>query len=84
MKNITFLLPSHGRRPTGGYKVVYEYANRLSANGYTVNIVYPATIFFLKQSFRKKIKCIIKKQSALLNFENSSIIIGQDDKSNSC
>ena len=60
MKNITFLLPSHGRRPTGGYKVVYEYANRLSANGYTVNIVYPATIFFLKQSFRKKIKCIIK------------------------
>ena len=32
----------------------------------------------------RKLKCIIKKQSALLNFENTSIIIGQDDKSNSC
>ena len=32
----------------------------------------------------RKLKCIIKKQSALLNFENSSIIIGQDDKSNIC
>ncbi len=29
MKHVIFLLPGHGRIPCGGFKVVYEYANRL-------------------------------------------------------
>lgn len=40
-KIITFLLPCEGSVPSGGFKVVYEYANRLVADGYKVNIMYP-------------------------------------------
>lgn len=41
-RRITFLLPGIANRPIGGYKVVYEYANRLVADGCTVNVIYPA------------------------------------------
>lgn len=60
MDTITFLLPGHGRRPIGGYKVVYEYANRLVNDGYHVNIIYPASIFYRNKQTSKKIKYIIK------------------------
>lgn len=40
--NITFVLPFSGRRPGGGIKVVYAYANNLVARGHHVNIVHPA------------------------------------------
>jgi glycosyltransferase involved in cell wall biosynthesis len=40
MRSITFLFPRTGEIPIGGFKVVYEYANRLARNGYSVNIVY--------------------------------------------
>ena len=42
-KIITFILPRTGETPIGGFKVVYEYANRLVEDGYTVNIVYGIT-----------------------------------------
>jgi glycosyltransferase involved in cell wall biosynthesis len=38
---IAFLLPVRSTRPTGGYKVVYEYANRLTRDGHTVAVVHP-------------------------------------------
>ncbi|HSS32215.1 MAG TPA: glycosyltransferase family 4 protein [Solirubrobacterales bacterium] len=38
---IAFLLPGQGVRPTGGYKVVYEYANRLTRDGHEVSVVHP-------------------------------------------
>lgn len=38
---IAFLLPGQGVRPTGGYKVVYEYANRLTRDGHDVSVVHP-------------------------------------------
>ncbi|MGZ4869659.1 MAG: glycosyltransferase family 4 protein [Halobacteriota archaeon] len=37
---ITFVLPGYCDRPIGGYKVVYEYANRLVRNGHKATIVY--------------------------------------------
>lgn len=37
---ITFCLPELFRKPIGGYKIVYEYANRLSKRGYDVSIVF--------------------------------------------
>lgn len=37
---VTFLLPHAANKPVGGYKVVYEYANRLAEQGYQINIVY--------------------------------------------
>jgi glycosyltransferase involved in cell wall biosynthesis len=41
---ITFLLPGTGHLPTGGGKVVYEYANHLSRRGHRVTLVHPALV----------------------------------------
>lgn len=38
---IAFFLPSRENGPVGGYKVVYEYANRFAEAGYDVSIIYP-------------------------------------------
>ncbi len=38
---IIFFLPSRDKYPIGGYKIVYEYANRFAAEGYPVSILYP-------------------------------------------
>jgi glycosyltransferase involved in cell wall biosynthesis len=60
MKCITILLPGLGIGPSGGTKVVYEYANRLVADGYGVNIVFPATLLFGEQNFYHKMKSIAR------------------------
>lgn len=36
---ITFLLPGYAPNPIGGYKVVYEYANYLAAQGHAVKLI---------------------------------------------
>lgn len=41
---ITFLLPGSGHLPTGGGKVVYEYANHLSRRGHRVTLIHPALV----------------------------------------
>jgi glycosyltransferase involved in cell wall biosynthesis len=41
---ITFVLPGWAKSPVGGFKIVYEYANRLSARDYQVCIVHPLSI----------------------------------------
>ncbi|MCI9843866.1 glycosyltransferase family 4 protein [Flavobacterium pectinovorum] len=51
MKKIVFLLPGHGKKPIGGHKVVYEYANRFFNCGYEVSIIYGASCLFNKMSF---------------------------------
>jgi L-malate glycosyltransferase len=38
---ITFLLPGRSLKPAGGYKVVYEHANRLVQRGHQVSVVHP-------------------------------------------
>jgi glycosyltransferase involved in cell wall biosynthesis len=38
---IVFLLPGRSPRPAGGFKVVYEYANRLAARGHELAVVHP-------------------------------------------
>ncbi len=37
---VSFLLPGPGREPIGGFKVAYEYANRLAARGHEVALVH--------------------------------------------
>ncbi len=37
---ITFVLPGISVAPSGGFKIVYEYANRLSARGHLITILY--------------------------------------------
>jgi glycosyltransferase involved in cell wall biosynthesis len=39
---VTFVLPGSGHLPVGGFKVVYEYANRLAARGHRVSVVHVA------------------------------------------
>jgi glycosyltransferase involved in cell wall biosynthesis len=37
---ITFVLPAYARAPVGGFKVVYEYANRLTRRGHRVTVLH--------------------------------------------
>ena len=60
MTSITFLLPTPPIHPSGGYKVVYEYANRLSKDGFNVKIAYAGTILFNERNFIGKCKSLIK------------------------
>lgn len=48
-KTITFIFPHPAAEPVGGYKVVFEYANRLAADGHKVNIVYSGSLFWSKK-----------------------------------
>ncbi|HWN72720.1 MAG TPA: hypothetical protein VNN15_02810, partial [Solirubrobacterales bacterium] len=38
---IVFVLPARSAAPVGGFKVVYEYANRLVERGHEVALVHP-------------------------------------------
>lgn len=49
MSIITFLFPHPTSEPAGGYKVVYEYANRLAKDGHKVNVVYSGSLFWKKK-----------------------------------
>lgn len=69
MTIITFIFPSPGINPTGGYKVVYEYANCLVKDGYRVNIVYAGSIFWAKKTlFYKVTNCIRYVQRLIKGF----------------
>ena len=59
-KRIVFLFPHPTAGPTGGYKVVYEYANRLAADGYQVGIVYSGSIYWNRKSLFHKMTCCIR------------------------
>ncbi|KGF36655.1 glycosyltransferase family 4 protein [Hoylesella buccalis] len=48
-KKIVFLMPREASWPSGGLKVVLEYANRLSQRGNNVKLVYP--MFRINESF---------------------------------
>ncbi|AXH00327.1 glycosyltransferase family 1 protein (plasmid) [Deinococcus wulumuqiensis] len=55
MFDFTFVLPGAGVEPVGGFKIVYEYANRLSLLGYKVSVVHSPNIeFSLKPSSIKR------------------------------
>lgn len=60
MKRICILFPGLGSVPIGGYKVLYEYANRFAHDGYEVTIVHPGATFFRKQTWKKKIRSLLR------------------------
>jgi L-malate glycosyltransferase len=43
---VNFLLPCYAWGPSGGFKVVYEYANRLVARGHQVTVIHPRRLKF--------------------------------------
>lgn len=45
MVHITFILPGRGIKPVGGFKIIYEYANRLSALGMRITLVHTAWLY---------------------------------------
>jgi glycosyltransferase involved in cell wall biosynthesis len=54
---ITFVLPGWSiRKPIGGFKVVYEYANRLTERGHTVNVVHPLLLSHGGMRLKEKAK----------------------------
>lgn len=55
-KTVTFLMPSIQIKPSGGYKIVYEYANRLAKDNYSVCIVFPAWNDFKSASLKGKLR----------------------------
>ena len=57
---ITFLMPGYVWGPSGGFRVVYEYANRLVSRGHEVTVIHPRRLLSwapsaltLRQRFRK-------------------------------
>lgn len=45
---INFILPFKPRRPAGGFRVMYEYANRLAKLGYDIHLIYPIKTQYMK------------------------------------
>ena len=76
MKKINFILPVASRNPIGGFKVIYEYANRLINDGYAINIILPATLLWEEKSFKEKIKGIVRYLYFKIDKKNICHIIG--------
>lgn len=53
-------MPYAGKRPVGGFKVVYEYANRLVEDNYDVSVIYPASLLFKERSLGIKIRSLLR------------------------
>ena len=62
MKKICFVLPDHSGKPVGGFKMVFEYANRFVNQGYQVGILF----LNLHPINRFKLPIVIKK--AMVNY----------------
>lgn len=60
-KKINFILPFKPRRPAGGFRVMYEYANRLVKKGYQVHLTFPVRTPHMKYRFPYFIRCILSK-----------------------
>ncbi len=63
---ICFVLPHPADGPTGGYKVVYEYANRFATDGINVHIVYSGSIFWAKKPLRFKLSNCVRYAQQIL------------------
>lgn len=57
---ILFLFPHPADGPTGGYKVVYEYANALVTDGFDVEIAYAGSIYWRRKSLKHKLTALVR------------------------
>ncbi|HMQ68561.1 MAG TPA: glycosyltransferase family 4 protein [Ignavibacteria bacterium] len=55
---INFILPFAGNKPIGGFKIVYEYANRLAQRGHFINLIHPSYTY--KESTFNNAKYLIR------------------------
>src|ERR1700730_4607054 len=71
---ITFLMPAYMWGPSGGYRVVYEYANQLVARGHQVVVVHPRRLSLIppaKPTFRQRLR---KCRTTLVELVSKPII----------
>ena len=60
--SITLVLPGYSKVPVGGFKMVFEYANRFVARGHAVSIVFDCSssiLIYLKYRFSFLLKCTV-------------------------
>ena len=60
MKNICFVISGISRVPIGGFKIVYEYANRFVLKGHKVTILYTNRLFFTRNERFYLLKRFVK------------------------
>ena len=58
---ITFILPFKPRRPAGGFRVMYEYANRLAQRGFIIHLIYPIKTQYMKYRLPYSVRCLLSK-----------------------
>lgn len=58
---INFILPFKPRRPAGGFRVMYEYANRLAREGYKVHLTFPIKTPYMKYRLPYVVRCTLSK-----------------------
>lgn len=56
---INFILPFKPRRPAGGFRVMYEYANRLAQKGYQVHLTFPIETQYMKYRLHYAIRLVL-------------------------
>ncbi|MBK5722560.1 glycosyltransferase family 4 protein [Dysgonomonas sp. Marseille-P4677] len=61
ISKITFILPFKPRRPAGGFRVMYEYANRLAKRGYKVHLIFPIKTPHMKYRLPYTVRYILSK-----------------------
>lgn len=54
-------MPFKARRPAGGFRVMYEYANRLAGLGYEVHITYPLKTKFMKYRWPYLVRLLLSR-----------------------
>lgn len=57
---VNFILPHFGVKPTGGFKIVYQYANYLSERGYYVNIIHTSSASEEKNKYSRYVKSYVR------------------------
>lgn len=86
MKNVCFVLPQYPLHISGGYKIAFEYANRLVDDGFNVSILFinDGAPHFLKiPNFSKRIIMNIITKKKIVGFDlDSRIKIYSSTKNN--
>ncbi|MCX7883186.1 MAG: glycosyltransferase family 4 protein [Brevinematales bacterium] len=63
---ISFLLPTFPMKPSGGFRVVYEYANHLVKKGHTVYVIHPYRLHPLPEKSLHPLHILKKIQRHIL------------------
>src|SRR5437588_7005208 len=63
---INFLLPGYAWRPSGGFRVVYQHANRLAARGHLVTVIHPRRLEFAPPPEIRFLQSVRRKKLALM------------------